>query len=211
MSYKMAEDDTLLIRVIDGDKIETKNLQRQGFAVSQIGENKAIAMAKLIGVMFSDSRITVEPVHLYLTPTNIDLITEGSINFVAADNYKTRWIVEQKAITMKDVMVIFGGNETFDGDCHLVHIENGALLTKLYSEKHPEIANPKDKLPTEVGCAEAMDDNPQIILTNMACANAMVTMLFSRLEGIFKRKPWSELSNISSIYFDVITGNQRCQ
>ena len=43
---------------------------------------------------------------------------------------------------------------------------------------HPEIANPRDALPTDLSCTEALSSVPQILFTNLTTASAMLNAFF---------------------------------
>ncbi len=61
--------------------------------------------------------------------------------------------------------------------------EAGRNRTNPISAFHPEIRNPADLLPTELGCAAATPGAPQLIVTNVAVAAGMLSAYYAWLEG----------------------------
>ena len=55
----------------------------------------------------------------------------------------------------------------------------GHDLTVPITRYHPEIANPKGKMPTEADCGQLAVSQPQILFTNLAVASAMLNAFFA--------------------------------
>jgi len=202
---KNKDEAELIIKIIDGDKIELKNVIRQSFILGDCGDFKTDTTAEHLNHVVEElgaKKISIESLPVYLKEDNIDLIEEGSFVFVGVDNYITRRIIEQKTEKMDEVFVAFGGNEYDDGDVNIILKENGKYITPLYSEKHPEILE-KDRFPDEISCEEAAVSAPQLILANQQVAGFMLEAFHSSLTGDLK---WHEK------IFDLKTGNVRtCQ
>ena len=164
--------------LIDGDKVEKNNLARQNFIETDISRNKADAMRDYMNDLFKGEIISISQ---YLKPENINLITDDSVVFVCVDNYITRTLIEEHSLKLKNILVIFGGNEYDDGDVNVLYIKNGKLLTPKYSEKHPEVLK-KDKFPDEVSCAEGAKSFPQLIFVNTMVAQVMINTYYSFLQ-----------------------------
>lgn len=186
--------------IVDGDFVEDKNLQRQSFIQTDIGQNKAVVTSEDLSSSVPIETVQYLPIPSYLKEENLDFIVENSIVLVGVDNYITRRIIESYTEKLNNIAVIFGGNEYHDGDVNVLIRRNGVLVTPLLSEKHPEILK-KDRFPDEVGCAEAQKSAPQIIPTNLTVATIMLNAAFALLTtGEVK---WHET------FFDIKTGDYR--
>jgi molybdopterin/thiamine biosynthesis adenylyltransferase len=89
------------LRIIDRDYVEPSNLQRQVlFDEADAAESlpKAIAAARKIAAF--NSEITVEPHAADLTPDNVeDLLAEVEIILDGTDNFETRYLINDFAIS----------------------------------------------------------------------------------------------------------------
>lgn len=74
------------ITVVDGDKVEESNLNRQNYSVSDIGKYKAEALCERLLRINPDARVT--PVHTYITKENAESIIEGHRIAVNALDFK---------------------------------------------------------------------------------------------------------------------------
>jgi molybdopterin/thiamine biosynthesis adenylyltransferase len=88
------------IRIIDRDYVEPSNLQRQSlFDEADAAESlpKAIAAARKIAAF--NSAIVVEPHVADLTPTNIEVLFEGTqLILDGTDNFETRYLINDFAV-----------------------------------------------------------------------------------------------------------------
>lgn len=181
------------LHIVDGDKVSSGNLLRQQFIPEDISKFKTeITSAYLYDICnqigCTNIKIISHPV--FLKEDNIGMISDGAVVFVGVDNYVTRKVIENHAITLKNILVIFGGNEYDDGDVNLLWIKNGKMKTPLLSDKHPEI-NKRDKFPDEQSCEEAAVSSPQLIITNMMVANFMLSAFYDWLKN--KTLEWHEI------------------
>jgi len=192
------------ITLIDGDSVEEKNLVRQHFIPEDIGTPKTEVTAGYLTQVCDTLRadhIEVDSFPYYLKKDNVtEMIEENDIVFVGVDNYITRNIIEQRALELDNILVIFGGNEYDDGDVNVYHRENGKEMTPLYSSKHPEILE-EDAMPDELGCEELMEVAPQLVLANMSAAQHMLEAFYYFLKN--ERVTWHER------FFDLEKGNVR--
>lgn len=74
---------------------------------------------------------------------------------------------------------------------------NGSNVTNRLSRFHPEIAKPKDRLPTAQGCMALVPSAPQLLFTNVAVAAAMLGAFYSWHCGDL---------DYEELYLDILTG-----
>ena len=193
---------SVIIKVVDGDVVERKNVIRQAFINNEAGQKKSSVTAEYlqaVALEMGAEKVKVESHPYYLKDDNIaNLIRTNDIVLVGVDNYITRRIIEDRMKKLSTVLVIVGGNEYDDGDVNVIHKENGKFLTPLYTEKHPEVLV-KDLFPDQVSCEAGAVSAPQLILANMTVANFMLEAVHSYLTT--KKVEWHEKM------FDLKTGN----
>lgn len=196
---------------IDGDAFETRNAERMAF--SRPG-NKAGVVADDLAPLVADSNLLLSTVEEYVTPDNlVRLIHERDTVLLAVDNHATRQLVgEYCGLELDDVCLISGGNDGVGGDSTgralrgtygnvQVHRRRGGVdETPALATLHPEIAQPKDRLPSDPSCTEAMLSVPQILFTNLATASAMLNAFLLEVSG--------ELS-YGELCFDIAEGVMR--
>ena len=74
------------ITVVDGDKVEESNLNRQNYTASDIGKYKAEALCERLLQINPDARLT--PIHTYINKENAESIIEGHRIAVNALDFK---------------------------------------------------------------------------------------------------------------------------
>jgi hypothetical protein len=175
--------------LIDGDRFEPANEQRMVFPkVGNKAEVKAAEAANWLG----SSDVAVVAVPEFVTPENAErLIRPGDHLFLCVDNHPTRKLVSDHCGTLEEVALFSGGNEGVDpprergtyGNVQVYLRREGRDLTASLTRFHPEIANPKGKLPSEASCVELAVSTPQILFTNLAVASAMLSAFFAYVCG----------------------------
>jgi len=197
--------------LIDGDKFEAKNSSRMFF--SGYGNKAAVTRADLLD-RFADSRLTLVAIEEYVTRENVArLLHNGDIILTAVDNHATRKLVSEFcAEKLQDVVLISGGNDGIGkdssgkfrrgtyGNCQAYIRRGGRDLSPSLTQYHREIRKPADQLPDEEGCADQLESVPQLLLTNLMTASALLNALWLYLSGALH---YSELA------FDVADGLMR--
>lgn len=191
------EEKNVDMVLVDGDTYERKNAERQFF--KKVG-NKAEVTAERLRDDFP--RVGFEFLFMYADEANIEsIIREGDIVFLCVDNHATRKLVSDCCEELSDVVLISGGNGFTDGNIQVFVRKDGEDVTlPLTNDRHPEIAEPKDKHPNELSCEELMVSEPQLIIMNNAIAAAMLNCFYAYLQGKL---------NYTELYVDIITGNSR--
>lgn len=181
------------ILLVDGDEFEPKNFERQVFL--DMG-NKAEVKADELLMKFPS--LQVEPYEAYVNEANVaEIIQNGDIVFLCVDNHKTRMIVNNYCKNLTDVTLISGGNEFEDGNVQIYVRKGGQDVTPDLCSYHPEIANPEDRLPEEMGCEELAQSAPQLYFTNLYVATLMCCAFYN----VVVKKEYER----SEVYFDVRT------
>jgi hypothetical protein len=107
---------------------------------------------------------------------------------------------------LRDATLISGGNDETDGNVQLVRRRDGWSVDGHLTEIHPEIGEAvqaDNTEPGEPGCQVLAVERPQLLVTNLMVASAMLNALWAVIEH--GSVPYSE------VYLDVITGVARPQ
>lgn len=164
------------IVLVDGDQIEEKNLIRQHFVKSDLGKNKAEALALRYGSAYN---VNISFVPEFLTVDNVATILPNQwspgpqLVITCTDNLKSRKLVEE---TCQNHIWIDLGNEEFGGQVtftclmgklnHWYKVKYGsethAIPTPTVFELFPDyLTKMKTEKPvTEVSCAEIAEASP---------------------------------------------------
>jgi len=175
--------------LIDGDAYEERNRTRVLF---EAPGNKAIVQSQQLAEALGGVPAIV-PVPRYLTPRNAHrLIEERDVVFLCVDNHASRKAVADsvKRRQLRDIVLISGGNDGVEkgregtyGNVMVYIRESGRDVSNPLTRFHSEIANPLDKRPDQLGCGELAQSAPQLLLTNLAVAAAMLNPFYGWLTG----------------------------
>ncbi len=187
------------VTLVDGDRFEPKNADRQNF---DMYGNKAEVCAQEMSTRFPRLSVNAKP--WYMTEENAFLtICEEDIVLLCVDNHSTRRIASKRCEELHTVTLISAGNDYADGNGQIYVRRGGADVTPSLTSLYPEIEFPVGRHPAEMSCEElAQSGTPQLIFTNFFAAACML--------GVFWRITQKEESTPpSEFYFDLETGNTR--
>ena len=184
--------------LVDGDAYEPGNRTRQLFPESAIGSNKAEALAEAYR-----GGLTVQAVADYLTDENVGaVIRSGDLVLLAVDNHWTRFVVDRHLATLDEVTLISGGNDETDGNVQLVRRRGGASLDGSLAEIHAEIGRASEsEFAARNGCERQAEERPQLVVTNLMVASAMLNCAWAVLER--------GSVSYSEVYLDVVANAMR--
>jgi molybdopterin/thiamine biosynthesis adenylyltransferase len=187
-----------LLVLVDGDVFEHSNGLRQEFPASALGANKAEALTGWV----REAGLACQAVPLYLDEANVgDVVRDGDVILLAVDNHRTRALVDRHICSLAEATLISGGNDEIDGNVQLVRRRKGVSLDGTLSEIHPEIATATDGPAGGEGCAARVAERPQLLVTNLMVASAMLNCLWAVCET--GSAPYSE------VYLDVVQNAAR--
>lgn len=172
------------VTVIDGDKFEDRNLERQKVTQEGIGFNKAEYAINWLKETFPRIYFRAKPE--YVTKSNvITLIREGDTVFMGVDNHATRKLISDRCEELDNVTLISGGNDLTDGDVILYVRKDGKDVTKSPAALSRTVAEPKDKNPGEFtdaerqSCQQQAAVSPQLVFTNFTVAAIMLNCYYA--------------------------------
>lgn len=185
-------DRPVEVILADGDMVEKKNLVRQNFIASDLGKNKAQALAERYAAAFGMevqylpefiesseklSELLKHPCHPYSCQRSEWM----SILIGAVDNNRSRQICHQVFLQSDDLIYIDSGNGEYTGQVVCGIRRDGRTYWKPVGEAYPDILENTDKLPTELSCAEASVSAPQSMAANIMAAAAIVAYVYNIL------------------------------
>jgi len=181
------------LMLIDGDSFDPSNASRMLFG--RHGKKASVVRQELLP-RFKQSYMKLVGVAAYITPKNIEwLIQDRDIVLLCVDNHATRKLVNDHCAKLKNIVLISGGNDGVGkdssgvirrgtyGNVQIYVRRQGRDVTHSLSAFHPEIAEPKDKMPHELNCTELVLSKPQILFANLAVASSMLNTLLLHLSG----------------------------
>ena len=186
-----------LLVLVDGDAYEPGNRTRQVFPEGAIGVNKAEALAEVY------RGLTVQAVADYLTDENVaTIIRDGDLVLLAVDNHWSRFLVDRHLAGLQEVTLISGGNDETDGNVQLVRRRDGEFVDGSLAEIHVEIGRATEaEFAARNGCERQAEERPQLVVTNLMVASAMLNCLWAVLER--------GSVSYSEVYLDVIANAMR--
>lgn len=199
------KDGAWALHVIDGDVVENKNLERQLFIAGAVTQNKAIAACNPY------DKEHVFPHDEYLSEASMaHYIRDGDIVFICADNFTVRKRIEDHALTLKNVVIINGGNEKTDGSVQLMVRDNAKPVTPRIGYLHPEIAVGTTEDRAEMTCAQAaaLPGGEQTMIANLQAATWMLTALwrFHENRHVIKKGTEAGPATWTELQYDMVRG-----
>ena len=206
LNYNTEKFPATEVSLIDGDQFEEKNRERQAFVEAGYKATTTAATYRneYPSLMFWDHPVYVDDDNV------IQLIRENDVVVLCVDNHKTRKLISDRAIDLKNVTIISGGNDWTDGNV-LIHIRRDGkdLTPPLANKYHPEIQNPTDKHPGEIqqaqGCQAMVASEPQLLITNNLIAANMLAAFYNLVDQDQFEKVTKTPENHAEVYCDIST------
>lgn len=191
--YLLSEhNDDFLLAIVDGDGVETDNLQRQAHSADAVGMNKAEALHRAF------PRNT-KAIPAYLGEKNIDkLIQNGTTVLITVDNFPVRKRIEQHASKLDNVVVINAGNELNTGSVQLWDRRDGKDITPPIGFMHPEMTldGPDRAKMTCAAIAKLPSGGQTAAANDQAASFILQALILARSQNY----PWHEM------HFDLSKG-----
>lgn len=146
------------IVLVDGDSLETKNLDRQLFDPAQVGEKKATALAAKYGT---------ESIPEYFSLGSLETLKRRDVIFGCADNHASRRAI-LATCDLIGCSAIIGANEYTDAEAYFYN-----PVTDRGTPNDPRVVYPvilsddsDDPLRPTSCTGEAAEATPQLVLAN---------------------------------------------
>lgn len=206
-SLTKEERNSYALSIIDGDRVEQKNLDRQNFLKEDVGQHKAMVLAQALrdhyGIevraypMYIDSAEQLKVVFKQMTGTYYRRTVPILIGSV--DNHRARQEMEKWFRQTPTGIWIDAANEFHTGEVVAAVKKNGKMLSPSRPYYFPEIMRSREKRASELSCGVINQSSPQHRFTNMAAAMLALSATLGILRNGFL--PYK------IVYFDVFKGN----
>ena len=163
------------IVLIDGDKIEKRNLERQLFSRGDVGRNKARALAGRLASLGCEVEWFTEYLQEGSDSWNALLVAEEPLRiYCCPDNHPARMaclkLADERWVDGRKTVVAISGNEEFTADA-CVYLPEWKDTKDDYRVIYPETVTATDGDPLHPPCTgEAVAAQPQRALANAIAA-----------------------------------------
>lgn len=206
-SLTKEERNSYALSIIDGDRVEQKNLDRQNFLKDDVGQHKAMVLAQALrdhyGIevraypMYIDSAEQLKVVFKQMSGAYYRRTVPILIGSV--DNHRARQEMEKWFRQTPTGIWIDTANEFHTGEVVAAVKKNGKMLSPSRPYYFPEIMRSREKRASELSCGVINQSSPQHRITNMAAAMLALSATLGILRNGFL--PYK------IVYFDVFKGN----
>ena len=175
-------DTTLLL--IDGDRVEDKNLKRQPFTKKDVGMKKSRALVMKVGATY-DCKVRYSD-NFILSVSDLDVLLDEYVCPIVVgcvDNHKARKVLHEWFDKTGDCVYIDVANEDSWGDCFVSFKILDKKLFKTRGDMFPEVLLESNRSVIEMSCEETANESPQQLKTNSMAAN----VVFNALDSIMVR------------------------
>lgn len=211
--YMKGSKTSMSLVLVDGDKVEDHNRERQPFTHEDIQQNKAVVMVDTIKetLSFDDECVKAYPFFI----DTVDQLHEavmlgckpGKKNKVfllgCVDNHRARQVMEQYFNASADIIYVDSANEFSNGEVVIGIKENAQIVSPSRAFYFPDVLTDNSPSASELSCGEVNLSAPQHLVTNLFAAHFLLTILVKSIE----------LNCIDNgiIYFDAFTYFSRFQ
>lgn len=151
------------IGIVDHDKVDESNLQRQIlFGSRDLGKLKAIIAKERLSALNPDVEFKI--CNLRMNPENVfKIISDYDLIFDCTDNFSTRYLINDACI-IADKTWIYGGIYSFEGQVSVFNYKGGPTFRCLFPDPPPvgsymtaEESGLLGILPGMIGCLQASE------------------------------------------------------
>lgn len=172
--------------LVDGDRVEKKNMLRQSYQEQDVGENKAVALAAKINTFYD---CQCEAMASYVTKNElIEKIklfsTYIPVLIGCVDNDATRKLLENTFHQLTQAIYFDSANFEYQGNVYVSVKEGNDIAGPLRGQTY---TLESDLHPTEKSCQEqAAGGNTQYLITNLRMASCLLEHCHALLTGMMR-------------------------
>lgn len=193
-SFRLKDVDKIVsLAIVDGDRVEEKNLERQAYIAGDINSNKAVCISEAIQSCFNLKRVIAFPRyidtvgelrHVFRSLERInpgvraqEKVLKIEILIGTVDNHRARQVMHQYFEERKDILLLYydAANEYSGGEVVFSGQNNGQLLGRPRAAYYPVVLEDTSPRASELSCGTVNEDSPQHICTNMMAANLLLS------------------------------------
>ena len=186
--YQAASDANIIVTIIDGEKVERKNLKRQMFFEDSIGEFKAKELANLAADCYGEEWNYVPE---YLLDTKlINKINSASTSYQrvdilvgCVDNHAARRVMESWFDSQNNCIYIDSANDEYDGEVVVAVKAGGMEISPRRSHYFKDVLTDDSPSVVEESCEVRNQSSPQHQCTNDLAANIVMSVVSQIFEN----------------------------
>lgn len=206
--YSKKKDIDISLSIVDGDRVEKRNIARQPFIPEDIGEYKAVAMAGALQEVF-DLNTRAYPMYINdykdMEPFWGTIpVRDREILYImigCVDNHHARKVMhEYFRHTKHNIIYLDSANEFESGEIVIAGKIRGKIIGKDRLFYYPNLFRGKLLSAQELSCVELNEVAPQHLVTNLLAANILLSQTISCIEGRV---------NPGIIYFNAFSSQSR--
>jgi hypothetical protein len=176
-------NEKVTLTLVDGDEVETSNLERQPYLASDVGMNKAETLSTKLNMAFDLSTLffteyinAPSDLEKLFTCTRYDS-KRLNILISCVDNHLARSVMERYFDSQETIVYIDSANEDYYGDVVLGLKSSNMTYLKTRGMYRPlEVFSGKKRVKNR-SCEIKMNDNPQYLPANQMAATIILKML----------------------------------
>jgi molybdopterin/thiamine biosynthesis adenylyltransferase len=157
--------------IIDGDKLEKKNLDRQLFRTNMVGEYKAKALMRQYNFRQKDGQAICQYFDRSMLDTPYKIFfSQADVYICAVDNHPARKAIIETALRYSKPVVVCA-NEYHTSQAFIFDPSLASMQCQSYHpfERYPEITT--DKSGSPISCqGDALESTPQLAIANQMAA-----------------------------------------
>lgn len=166
------------LTIVDGDRVEEKNLERQAFSQDDIQSFKSEVLAQKIRKAYPVLEKRVSAVAGYIdTVEQMPAVKHYPILIGAVDNHRARQIFVRWFQMQRDGIWIDSANEFAYGEVVVSIRFDGKNISPLRSDIFPDVLTDHSPSASEISCGAINKTSPQHQLTNLVAAGTVVAVL----------------------------------
>lgn len=179
----MLKKENVVLSMVDGDRVEEKNCERQPFGENAVLQFKADIMKEQLGIDFPEisERIVSYPHYLDSVEQLKSHIDElGATNVIlvgAVDNHRARQVLHQYYQLQDTIIYLDSANEFSVGEVVVSLKRDKVELSPLRSHYYPDVLTDRSPSASELSCGVVNESAPQHQVTNVAAAHILIAHL----------------------------------
>jgi len=182
------------LTIIDGDRVEEKNTERQPFGSMDTMQNKAAVMREGLIECFnlSESKITaiadyidgVRDLHGAATYCNDDQQKPEQVILVGCvDNHRARQVMHQFFYETDSIIYIDCANEFSNGEVAVGVRFSDVDIAPPRGYYYPDVLTDRSPSAKELSCGVVNVSAPQHMVTNLMCANHALSFIADLMQN----------------------------
>jgi molybdopterin/thiamine biosynthesis adenylyltransferase len=166
---RMLRKTSTNVLLIDGDSVEDKNLERQGFSSCDVGESKAAILADEVQAVGLNN---VQFISEYLIDKSQLPHEKGDLTILigCVDNHRARQVMHQYFYSLDDCIYIDSANEFDAGEVCVAVRASGKDIAPPRGYYFPDVLTDRSPRADELGCDTVNISAPQHMITNSLMA-----------------------------------------